>query len=108
VGQEYTVGPAGFRALCARKSGAFLETGSLSPPLAAHRLFPLLGFPAHTFPFRCGNLYWRRIARFPFLGYLRAKSRLAAVALRNAPAGAVPRTPFTRKWYAASVKRHSR
>ena len=49
----------------------------------------LLGFPAHTFPFRCGNLYWRRIARFPFLGYLRAKSRLAAVALRNAPAGAV-------------------
>ena len=38
----------------------------------------LLGFPAHTFPFRCGNLYWRRIARFPFLGYLRAKSRLAA------------------------------
>ena len=54
----------------------------------------LLGFPAHTFPFRCGNLYWRRIARFPFLGYLRAKSRLAAVALRNAPAGAVPRTPL--------------
>ena len=26
---------------------------------------------------------------YPFLGYLRAKSRLAAVALRNAPAGAV-------------------
>ena len=68
----------------------------------------LLGFPAHTLPFRCGNLYWRRIARFPFLGYLRAKSRLAAVALRNAPAGAVPRTPFTRKGYAASVKRQSR
>ena len=36
MGQEYTVGPADFRALCARKSGAFLETGSLSPPLA-HR-----------------------------------------------------------------------
>ena len=30
----------------------------------------------------------------PFLGYLRAKSRLAAVALRNTPAGVVPRTPF--------------
>ena len=66
----------------------------------------LFGFPAHTFPFRCGNLYWRRFACFPFLGYLRAKSRLVAVALRNAPAGAVPRTPFTRKGYAASVKRH--
>ena len=37
--------------------------------------------------------HWRRFACFPFLGYLRAKSRLAAVALRNAPAGAVPRTP---------------
>ena len=32
--------------------------------------------------------HWRRFACFPFLGYLRAKSRLAAVALRNAPAGA--------------------
>ena len=53
--QEYTVGPAGFRALCARKPGAFLETGSLSPPLAAHRPFPLLGFPAHTLPYRCGE-----------------------------------------------------
>ena len=31
---------------------------------------------------------WRRIARFPFLGF--------------------PRTPFTRKGYAASVKRQSR
>ena len=32
---------------------------------------------------------------YPFLGYLRAKCRrFAAVALRNAPAGAVPRTPF--------------
>ena len=51
---------------------------------------------------------WRRIARFPFLGYLRAKSRLTAVTLRNMPAGAVPHTPFTRKGYAASVKRHSR
>ena len=31
---------------------------------------------------------WRRFACFPFLGF--------------------PRTPFTRKGYAASVKRHSR
>ena len=38
----------GFRALCARKPGAFLETGSFYPPPAALRLFPLLGFPAHT------------------------------------------------------------
>ena len=48
VEQEYTVGPAGFRVLCPRKPGAFLETGSLYPPLAALRPFPLLGFPAHT------------------------------------------------------------
>ena len=47
----------------------------------------------------------RHFACFPFLGYLRTKSRLVAVALRNAPAGAVPHTPFTRKGYAASVKR---
>ena len=40
----------------------------------------------------------------PFLGYLRAKCRrFAAVALRNAPVGAVPRTRFPRKGYAASV-----
>ena len=45
---------------------------------------------------------------YPFLGYLRAKSRLAAVALRNTPAGVVPRIPFTRKGYAASIKRRSR
>ena len=77
------IGLTGFRASCARKPGAFLETGSLYPPQAALRPFPLLG-------------------------YLRAKSRLTAVALRNTPAGAVPRTPFTRKGYAASVKRHSR
>ena len=48
VEQEYTVGPAGFRAQSARKPGAFLETGSFYPPPAALRLFPLLGFPAHT------------------------------------------------------------
>ena len=37
---------------------------------------------------------WLEPTVYPFLGYLRAKSRLVAVALRNAPAGAVPRTPF--------------
>ena len=38
------------------------------------------------------------------MGYLRAKCRrFAAVALRNAPVGAVPRTLFPRKGYAASV-----
>ena len=68
----------------------------------------LLWFPAHTLSFRRGNLHWRRFARFPFSGYLRAKSRLAAVALRNVPAGTVPRTPFTRKGYAASVEQQSR
>ena len=35
VEQEYTVDPAGFRALCTRKPGAFLETGSLFPPRAS-------------------------------------------------------------------------
>ena len=77
------IGLTGFRAQDARKPGAFLETGSLYPPQAALRPFPLLG-------------------------YLRAKSRLTAVALRNTPAGVVPRTPFTRKGYTASVKRRSR
>ena len=51
---------------------------------------------------------WLEPTVYPFLGYLRAKSRLAAVALRNTPAGVVPRTPFTRKGYAASVERRSR
>ena len=46
-----------------------------------------LGFPA-PLSFRRGNLHWRHFACFPFLGF--------------------PRTPFTRKGYAASVKRHSR
>ena len=48
VVQKYPVGPAGFRVLCPRKPGAFLETCSLYPPLAALHLFPLLGFPTHT------------------------------------------------------------
>ena len=54
---------------------ACFEEGSQS----ADMKYPLIGLSR-----RCN----------PFLGYLRAKSRLTAVALRNAPAGAVPRTPF--------------
>ena len=84
--QEYTVGPAGFRALCARKSGAFLETGSFYPPPAALRLFPLLGVPAHTLhpqgvcsirkaakpltaalPYRCGEFTTLSTASFLFI-----------------------------------------
>ena len=45
---------------------------------------------------------------YPFFGYLRVKSRLAAVAFRNTPAGVVPLTPFTRKGHAASVEQQSR
>ena len=82
--KKYVASLIVFRAQDARKTGAFLETGSLHPPLAALHLFPLLGLSP------------------------RYKSRLAAAALRNAPAGAVPRIPFTRKGYAASVKRRSR
>lgn len=37
------IGLTGFRAQDARKPGAFLETGSLYPPQAALRPFPLLG-----------------------------------------------------------------
>ena len=44
---------------------------------------------------------WLEPAVYPFWGYLRAKSRLTAVTLRNAPAGAIPHTPFTCKGYAA-------
>ena len=118
--------PSRFPCALRPEIGAFLETGSLSPPLAAHRPFPFLGFPAHTLPYRYGGFTtlstvsgrkytpsaqpvsvrfapgnrgpsskrarflrrWRRIACFPFLGF--------------------PRTPFTRKGYAASVKRQSR
>ena len=40
--------PSRFPCALRPEIGAFLETGSLSPPLAAHRPFPLLGFPAHT------------------------------------------------------------
>ena len=36
-----TVGSADYCVLRTQQSGACLETGSLLPPLAAHRLFPL-------------------------------------------------------------------
>ena len=83
MAKKYVADLTGFRAQDARKPGAFLETGSLSPPLAARRPFPPLGLSTRQEP-------------------------PSAVALRNAPAGAVPRTLFTRKGYAASVKRQSR
>ena len=38
--KKYVAGLTVFRAQDARKTGAFLETGSLHPPLAALRLFP--------------------------------------------------------------------
>ena len=47
--------PSRFPCALRPEIGAFLETGSLSPPLAAHRPFPLLGFPAHTLPYRYGE-----------------------------------------------------
>ena len=53
--KKYVAGLTVFRAQDVRKMGAFLETGSLHPPLAALRLFPLLGFPAHTLPYRRGG-----------------------------------------------------
>ena len=38
--KKYVAGLIVFRAQDARKTGAFLETGSLDPPPAAFRLFP--------------------------------------------------------------------
>ena len=46
MAKKYVADLTVFRAQDARKTGAFLETGSLHPPLAALHLFPLLGFPA--------------------------------------------------------------
>ena len=83
MAKKYVADLTVFRAQDARKTGAFLETGSLHPPLAALHLFPLLGLSPRQEP-------------------------PSAVALQNAPAGAVPRTPFTRKGYATSVERQSR
>ena len=80
------------------------ETGEAPPVADQVSLFrgrlPNSGYAVFT--------VWLEPTVYPFLGYLRAKSRLAAVALRNTPAGVVPRTLFTRKGYAASVKRRSR
>ena len=80
------------------------ETGEAPPVADQVSLFrgrlPISGYAV--------SADWLEPTVYPFLGYLRAKSRLAAVALRNTPAGVVPRTPFTRKGYAASVKRRSR
>ena len=48
--KKYVAGLTVFRAQDARKTGAFLETGSLHPPLAALRLFPLLGLSPRQEP----------------------------------------------------------
>ena len=40
MAKKYVADLTDFRAQDARKPGAFLETGSLHPPLAALRLFP--------------------------------------------------------------------
>ena len=40
MAKKYVADLTVFRAQDARKTGAFLETGSLHPPLAALRLFP--------------------------------------------------------------------
>ena len=52
--KKYVAGLTVFRAQDARKTGAFLETGSLHPPLAALRLFPLLGLSPRQEP-PCGG-----------------------------------------------------
>ena len=43
MAKKYVAGLTVFRAQDARKTEAFLETGSLHPPLVALHLFPLLG-----------------------------------------------------------------
>ena len=40
MAKKYVAGLIVFRAQDARKTGAFLETGSLDPPPAVFRLFP--------------------------------------------------------------------
>ena len=52
--KKYVAGLTVFRAQDARKTGAFLETGSLHPPLAALHLFPLLGLSPRQEP-PCGG-----------------------------------------------------
>ena len=66
------------------------ETGEAPPVADQASLFrgrlPISGYKV--------SADWLEPAVYPFWGYLRAKSRLTAVALRNAPAGAVPHTLF--------------
>ena len=66
------------------------ETGKAPPVADKASLFrgrlPTSGY--------AGSAGWLEPTVYPLLGYLRAKSRLTAVALRNAPAGAVPHTLF--------------
>ena len=52
--REYTVDPAGFRALCA-KTGAFPRNERSFRHWRRIARFPLLEFPAHTLPFRRGE-----------------------------------------------------
>ena len=82
--KKYIAGLTVFRAQDARKTGAFLETGSLHPPLAALRLFPLLGLSPRQEP-PCGGCAPKRAGG-------------------RSPA----HPPFPRTGYAASVKRRSR
>ena len=51
---------------------------------------------------------WLEPTVYPFLSDLRAKSRLRRLRSGTRLRAAVQRTPFTRKGYAASVKRRSR
>ena len=66
------------------------ETGEAPPVADQASLFrgrlPISGYAV--------SADWLEPTVYPFLGYLRAKSRLAAVALRNTPAGVVPHTPY--------------
>ena len=66
------------------------ETGEAPPVADQASLFrgrlPTSGY--------AGSAGWLGPTVYPLLGYLRAKSRLTAVALRNTPAGVVPHTPF--------------
>ena len=82
--KKYVAGLTVFRAQDVRKMGAFLETGSLHPPLAALRLFPLLGLSPRQEP-PCGGCAPKRAGG-------------------RSPA----HPPFPRTGYAASVKRRSR
>ena len=60
MAKKYVADLTVFRAQDARKTGAFLETGSLHPPLAALRLFPLLGLSPRQEP-PCGGCAPKRV-----------------------------------------------